>query len=458
MPTQIQLLERLKADFKDEGWESAKIDRLFDYLTSNTGGAASGGVTVTHKDGTITPYLPLADTNKARGAALLDAVSAWVTGEKLTIGVGTYELDTSNITTPNNSKLAGSGQDVTTIKSNHAKPIIFTTGTILQDFAIYGEQLDSGLPSTQFPLGDNAITATNVKIYNIRCYGESDGYFTSGAGTQVQIFNSTFSSYFDCVRIGGVGCAHDFYNCTFLTTISPNGGYSTTRGISCAAGTNRFFNCTSINSNDSSTKCCAVHASNSGVIVELHGGLYTAANVGIATPHDIDAQAGTIKITGDVKGSGTADVLVTTGSDIRNINSLAQRVYTLVLSSSNSASMIANTTYFFGAPGLGLVTTTDNLARDISIPVSGTIIAAYINFEAVGLGSSEAMTLSLHINNTTDTTLSNAVKADGTDVAATGLAIPVTAGQRAALKLVTPNPWVTPPTTSKISVTLAIAY
>ncbi len=289
--------------------------------TKGTDYAAPGSAIITHKDGTQTVYAASANTNAARGAALIAAVAAWATGEDLFLSPGTYEMGgtvtgaTVGIQMPSGASLRGGGPSLVTIKSNHSNCIVFTSNCVLKGFTIYGEQIDSNSPSSQVPITDNAIAATGVIISDVLCNGESDGYFPTGAGTTAQIYNSSFTNYFDCVRVTGTAATHDFYNCTFTTTTQPLGGYSTTRSVSVgSSGTVRLWNCKSTNSNNSSTRCCAANTQTTGGTLEIYGGYYSATNAGVATPHDLDCQNGTMKVNGAVIGSGTSGSLVTSGS------------------------------------------------------------------------------------------------------------------------------------------------
>lgn len=449
-------------------------------FAAGTAYAKPGSVVLLHKDGTQTAYPASANTDVARGAALLAAVAEWAAGETLAFGPGIFDIAGSISSGPaigiqfpsSGSTLQGAGSSSTTIKSDHAKCIVFTTNSVLHDFTIYGKQIDAVTPASQQPLTDAGTAATGVVISNIVCNGESDAFFPTGVGSTCKIYNSQFTNYFDCVRVTGAGSVYDFYSCTFTTITQPLGGYSITRSVSVGnSGTVRLWNCTSTNSNDSATRCCAANVSNAGGTLELHGGFFSATNVGAGTTADIIQQGGTLSVSSDVQGSGTGGALVTSGTIanlpisgtvptsqfLTTVGSSAQRIYTLQLTTSQITTPAANTTYYSGTGGT--LTTTEG-QRDISVPITGTIVSAQINCQMVTAGSAETGSLYLRINRTTDVLLTSSFKNDATEkFSATGLSQAVTAGDLLELKWVTPaGGWSSTPATLKIGISVAVNY
>lgn len=105
-----------------------------------------------------------------------------------------------------------------------------------------------------------------------------------------------------------------------------------------------------------------------------------------------------------------------------------------------------STTYYFNQSGVGDWSTSQTQTK-IYILKSGTITAAYIHFLNVGAnGSSETSTVSIRLNNSTDTTISSSVTNDTTSVIVnnTALSISVNANDFINVKWVTPS-WVTNP-------------
>lgn len=120
------------------------------------------------------------------------------------------------------------------------------------------------------------------------------------------------------------------------------------------------------------------------------------------------------------------------------------------------ASPVDATTYY-GA-NLGSASSTASNAGRFYIPVAGTITSVYVNVAASGtVGTTETSTLSVRLNDTSDTTISSAVVYDSGAHAysATGLSIAVAAGDFIAIKLVTAT-WATNPGT--ITFTAAVRF
>ena len=125
--------------------------------------------------------------------------------------------------------------------------------------------------------------------------------------------------------------------------------------------------------------------------------------------------------------------------------------------SSVAASPADGTTYYFGSNVVATLNTTAGRAR-IYIPAAGTIDACYLFLTTTGtLGSSETSTISIRLNNTTDTTVSAAVLANEavTAFSNNGLSIAVVAGDYIEMKWVTPT-WATNPTNVCISAQIHI--
>ena len=103
------------------------------------------------------------------------------------------------------------------------------------------------------------------------------------------------------------------------------------------------------------------------------------------------------------------------------------------------------TTYYFGGAFTNALITTAAIRR-LYIPKSGTIKAAYVTFSQTA-GTAETSTISIRLNNTTDTAISAAITNDAavTTFNNTGLSIAVVAGDYIEIKWVTPT-WATNPT------------
>lgn len=114
------------------------------------------------------------------------------------------------------------------------------------------------------------------------------------------------------------------------------------------------------------------------------------------------------------------------------------------------------TIYYSASPGASS-STSANGGR-VKIAQSGTITACYVTAQSSGtVGTTETSTLSIRLNNTTDTTVSSAVVLDTGvhDYSNTSLSIAVAAGDYIQLKLLTPT-WATNPGFIAVSATIRI--
>lgn len=113
------------------------------------------------------------------------------------------------------------------------------------------------------------------------------------------------------------------------------------------------------------------------------------------------------------------------------------------------------TTYYVGVNNYS--TTIASGARVI-IPVSGTINTCYVTFWVAGtLSSSQTSTVSLRLNNTTDTTISSATTQSSASqtFSNTSMGLSVSAGDYIVVKWVTPT-WTTNPTNLSITASFTV--
>jgi len=129
--------------------------------------------------------------------------------------------------------------------------------------------------------------------------------------------------------------------------------------------------------------------------------------------------------------------------------------YVLYASSSSLTSPADATTYYFGNQFSNTPSGTA-LRRKVVIPRAGTIKRADIIMIGT-VGSAEPSTMSLRLNNTTDTTLSSAIdlSVNPLEVLGVALNIPVVAGDFFEIKWVTPT-WATNPAGVSITVQLFV--
>lgn len=100
----------------------------------------------------------------------------------------------------------------------------------------------------------------------------------------------------------------------------------------------------------------------------------------------------------------------------------------------------ADSTTYYLTNGGSFITSTTVLPYYV-IPSAGTITSVWGTFTLTGVGSAVNNTLSIRLNNTTDTTISSTIQLTGTPVnfSNTGLSISVAAGDFITFKWVTPS-------------------
>lgn len=142
-------------------------------------------------------------------------------------------------------------------------------------------------------------------------------------------------------------------------------------------------------------------------------------------------------------------------SDVRKVLSRDVGAYMVKTGFQNVAPADATTYYFGSWENLSYNTTANE--RKIYILRAGQVLGADVLFRQTA-GSGETSTMSIRLNNTTDTTISAAItnNAAETHFSNTGLGITVAVGDAIEIKWVTPT-WVTNPTGVYCQVRLLIA-
>jgi len=194
------------------------------------------GIEVKHESGAIDLYAPSANTDVARGVALLAAVSASEAGDVIKLGPGSFDIVTGVIALPANVSMIGVGPQATEIKSQTISPGS-GNGTIVQpgDNAYIGYltiTANAALGNPQLPIGAYKSTAqgavqsaaTNVILDHVETLGESDGLFFDheDAPTMAwRCYDCVFASQYDGVSIQRNGVTLELYNCS-LTAAGPS--------------------------------------------------------------------------------------------------------------------------------------------------------------------------------------------------------------------------------------------
>ncbi len=253
-----------------------------------------GTVVIRHKDGTTTAYNSTADTDAARGTALVAAVAAAAAGDVIIISAHTYDLGVYNTILPTSVNLFGAGIGATIIKSqapltgsSGVGPIIVPgTASIVKDMTIWGTLTAAGTSTYQAAIGYNWRTSNGPQnpipasftTYNLECIGDySAAYFRDdGSATNspsVKIYNSTFSGK-DYSVYKLTGTANDlieFYN-PIIKVVGPSavGGSEGLITGSTAYGTIRVFG-GQISESAGASLHKAVDSGSANATIELYG-------------------------------------------------------------------------------------------------------------------------------------------------------------------------------------------
>lgn len=130
-------------------------------------------------------------------------------------------------------------------------------------------------------------------------------------------------------------------------------------------------------------------------------------------------------------------------------------IFTVNFASASFAAPADVTTYYFGFPYDVSMNNTTPAIRQKIIPFGSVLRGAGITVIATAGATTESMTVSARINNTTDVLLSSAVTSDQTaqQFSVIGLSQTIYAGDKIEIKVLTPT-WVTNPTNQRMSVDL----
>lgn len=159
--------------------------------------------------------------------------------------------------------------------------------------------------------------------------------------------------------------------------------------------------------------------------------------------------------------TGTSPFAITSTTVNTNLNAdLVDGIhgfgYALQFSAAQFAPADGSTYYIGSHAGLAPVAGSKNISR-VYIPKAGTVKYCYIDFSNGTTGTNEASTVSFRLNDTTDTTISDAVTNDSANTTFnnTSLSISVAAGDYFEIKWVCPT-WVTNPTKVNVHGTIYI--
>ncbi len=229
----------------------ASTSPTVNYITATSTTATStfpilrnGEIIVKHFDGSETYYTPTANTDAARGIALLSAISSCSVDDSYYLAPTTFDLGTSGISQRCGSgsiSIHGAGMYSTVIKSAIA-------GVIIQP-ATSSQTTDLSIRSTL--IGGTAVPFGNILapfyghdilVKNVYITGESDGIIFSSGRQDLDGFivdNVKIRSHWDAFVIGTASGTVSIYNSDFSsiasTSSSVAGGNDTMRAVIASA-------------------------------------------------------------------------------------------------------------------------------------------------------------------------------------------------------------------------------
>lgn len=242
------------------GLQGGQAGQYYHFTQAEHAGLQFAAVILVHKDGSKLAYPPSADTNVARGAALLEAASDAVDGDVLYLSPHTFDIQTEQISTRLTSttsfSLVGSGKRRTVITGTSG--IVVTSGyrQVIRDLSIINTVVEYTGSNVPF-----ALRGCDGSVYeNLYVEGYPDGPFFDDEGTFV-IQNCEFVSRYDGMMFSpGPGQSGTAYvnNCIIRIL---NGAAPQSRGIVARGNMTLYVNDCHIDNQDDSVTHYGIYAS-----------------------------------------------------------------------------------------------------------------------------------------------------------------------------------------------------
>ncbi len=342
-------------------------------------GTAAGLVYITNDSGTTTNYNPSADTDSARGTALLAAVAAATSGQTVKVGAGTFALAANRLLIPDDVDL---DLDPGTLITGTAN--LSTVGPIVRPgnrTTVRGGKIQGTAASgvSQAPFGISSFVASpdpqteDFVLDGVTLEADSDAfYILSNEPCTGTIRNCTFISKYDIIYVSGYNgdpARHSvqIYNTQGIVVglssiASPMG-----RGTTIAYGATVDIHGGSLAVSDGGTTLNAGAASYEGGTLNLYSVKITTSN---GANHNYDLYtngSGVIRVNGGA-GSGTGGIFST--------NSGANVTYTGNLSTGGNGTADNGKLAVFGTGGILDAT------AEIAVHNASTAAHAYIADDA----------------------------------------------------------------------------
>ena len=255
------------------------------------------------------PYYAAADTDVARGNALVAALAAQADGDLIVMGPGTFDIGIQQITV-DNCTLRGQGREQTTIDCQNASgttPDLALTGAtpVITDF-YFLNSLSNG--TYTYPVGSITSGApTFAELRRLKIEGDSDAlYYWSNAGSDLDAFDCHFRCKYDSVVNLGTGHSADtwrFWHCQFEGRGPFTGGTPATiiNNVVTKSCRMEFYDCHFLSVGDANStetyglNCALINTS----LVFVHNCTFqVSAGAGTISDIEIGANASTVTIQG----------------------------------------------------------------------------------------------------------------------------------------------------------------
>lgn len=188
-----------------------------------------------HTNGTTTPYTAASNTDLARGAALLAAVTNGIAGDRLYLTNVVFDLGATNRlqlqSVQPGMSLIGAGRNATEIKTQCDFSIVGNafiqvgTNSLVSDLTVTSR---AGSNKFSFPVGVwHGPAATGVALSNLNVSGNSDCIymFTTNASS-ASFYNLNLSANYDCYNVGSTGGTYYLTNCVSVSTATSASGFA----------------------------------------------------------------------------------------------------------------------------------------------------------------------------------------------------------------------------------------
>ncbi len=303
-------------------------------ITLTDGGAGSTAtvalanslISIVSDTGVRTNYNPAADTDVARGTALMEATFAAVAGDTIHLGRGTYALE-NQVCFPlpdNCHMILDPGAKITSeADASSLGPIIVPgNNSVIQGGTVEGV----AVATFQVPIGVDvelsAAAKTGIRIIGVKMVGDWDGFYFNGNTDPctAELWDCRIETKYDAITIssssGSVAHRIDAYNCRIAVAGPSASGLGVSRGITAQRGGRIRMYGGSIEVTNGGVNVNAGAVTLDSGTVEVHDVSVRVSNGGNPKYDLLNNVGGTLSVSGG-SGSDSGNVYLTSGSITR---------------------------------------------------------------------------------------------------------------------------------------------